>query len=186
MAALSPVHTYHSAPYQAIDPTNPDVSVQGRVVVITGGGSGIGQAVARAFASAGSTQIAILGRDQTALLATKVHIENDHAECSVLPVVADIVEIESVRAAFSTIVSEFGPIDVLINNAGFINNLSLWADADIGDWWRCYEVNVKGSMNVVLTFLSPGTFSTHASVINVSTGSAHLLIGGQGVTGFFA
>ena len=103
------------------------------MVVITGGGSGIGQAVTRTFAKAGSTRIAILGRNQTALETTKVNIEKDHTGCSALPVVADIVEIESVRAAFGTVVLEFGLIDVVINNAGYINNLSLWADADIGD-----------------------------------------------------
>lgn len=133
MAALSPVPTYHSAPYPAINPTNSDIYPQARVVVITGGGSGIGQAVTRTFAKAGSTRIAILGRNQTALETTKVNIEKDHTGCSALPVVADIVEIESVRAAFGTVVLEFGLIDVVINNAGYINNLSLWADADIGD-----------------------------------------------------
>lgn len=53
---------HHTAPYPAIDPSLSAVSAAGKTILITGGGCGIGPRIAEAFAVAGSTQIALLGR----------------------------------------------------------------------------------------------------------------------------
>jgi FlaA1/EpsC-like NDP-sugar epimerase len=66
---------WHTEPYPAISPTRPELSVTGKSVLITGGGTGIGAAIAKAFAAAGSTQIAIVGRTEKTLLATKQELE---------------------------------------------------------------------------------------------------------------
>lgn len=64
---------WRNAPYPAIDPTRPELStnIKGKTVVVTGGGAGIGARVAHAFAKAGATQIAILGRTEKTLKANK-------------------------------------------------------------------------------------------------------------------
>lgn len=176
---LSPVRTYHTKSYGDIHPTRPQVSAQGKVVVITGGGSGIGQAAAMAFATAGASKIAILGRTESSLQLTKKAIVEEHPVCDVLTIATDLVDTAAVTTAFQKIRSTLGSINVLVNNSGYINTLSLIADAVIEDWWRCFEVNVKGSINVLKAFLSENTASPHASVINVSTASMHTILAGQ-------
>ncbi|KAF5262082.1 hypothetical protein FOXYS1_7202, partial [Fusarium oxysporum] len=54
--------TWHNKPYPSIDPTRPEFSAAGKFVAITGGGTGIGKSIAIAFAQAGASTIAILGR----------------------------------------------------------------------------------------------------------------------------
>ncbi|KAI1044134.1 hypothetical protein LB505_010555 [Fusarium chuoi] len=54
--------TWHNKPYPSIDPTRPELSAAGKFVAITGGGTGIGRSIAIAFAQAGASTVAILGR----------------------------------------------------------------------------------------------------------------------------
>ena len=54
--------TYHNKPYDDISPTRPELSAAGKNVVVTGGGTGIGKAIATAFTQAGAKSVAILGR----------------------------------------------------------------------------------------------------------------------------
>ena len=85
-------------------------SVEGKVVVVSGGGTGIGAAVARRYAAEGA-HVAVLGRRLGPLEATA-------AEIGVLPVRADASNAEEVRAALDRVRGEFGRIDVLVANAG--------------------------------------------------------------------
>ncbi|KAL7912404.1 hypothetical protein GGI35DRAFT_440167 [Trichoderma velutinum] len=168
----SPFPTWHNVEYPAIDPTNPKHSAKGKVVVITGGGSGIGQAVAYAFAEAGATEIAIIGRREQKLLDTKVDLEAKFSGLSVYTAPADVTDQVSIDNLFLTIANAFGKIDILINNAGFQPRLQPLKDADLDELWKSYEINVKGSIIVTRAFLRHAP--TTASLINFSTGVAHL------------
>ena len=59
---MGPTNTIHHAPYDDIDPKSPELSVSGKVVLITGGGTGIGSATVAAFATAGAKHVIIAGR----------------------------------------------------------------------------------------------------------------------------
>jgi len=83
-----------------------------RVVVITGGSSGIGRAMAEAFVR-NNDQVVIIGRREDALRATAQAIG---AQCSWQR--ADVSQREQVATAVDAVVAQFGKIDVLINNAG--------------------------------------------------------------------
>jgi NADPH:quinone reductase-like Zn-dependent oxidoreductase len=72
--------TWHSAPYAAIDPTQPKLSAKGKTFVITGGATAIGAAIARAFAAAGASRIAIMSRTEKNLLAAKAVVATSQAE----------------------------------------------------------------------------------------------------------
>jgi NADP-dependent 3-hydroxy acid dehydrogenase YdfG len=75
MTFLSPTKTYHTPAYPAINPYLPSLSSEGKNVVITGGCSGIGSEIARAFAQSGAATIALLGRTEDSLLKMKKEIE---------------------------------------------------------------------------------------------------------------
>jgi NAD(P)-dependent dehydrogenase (short-subunit alcohol dehydrogenase family) len=154
--------------------TRPELStnIKGKTVVVTGGVAGIGARVAHAFAKAGATQIAILGRTEKTLQANKEAIEADFPGVKVIYVIADIVDKTAVASAFTSITAQLGKIDICVNNAGYIPAVSAIKDADADDWWRGYEVNVRGSFNVVQAFLP--AVSNHPYLIHVTTGAAIL------------
>lgn len=168
----SPFPTWHNVAYAAIDPTNLNHSAQGKVVVITGGGAGIGQAVAHAFATAGASKIAILGRREQELLDTKADLEAKFKGLNVRTVAANITDQAAIDDVFLKIANSFGNIDILINNAGIQPNPQPINDADLGDFWQGYEINVKGSAIATQAFLRHA--HPNASLINFTTGLAYM------------
>lgn len=164
--------TWHNTAYPAISPTRAELSTKGRNAIVTGGGTGIGAATARAFAAAGSTQLAILGRRAGRLEETAREIEAEYPGTTVLTHTADVSKAETVQGAFDDIVKAFGKIDVCISNAGYLSKAEPLAISDLDDWWMSYETNVKGAYNIARAFLKvakPGS-----ALIDMTTAVAHL------------
>jgi short-subunit dehydrogenase involved in D-alanine esterification of teichoic acids len=90
MTFPSPTKTYHTSAYPAINPYLPSLSSEGKNVVITGGGSGIGSEITRAFAQSGAATIALLGRTENSLLKMEKEIEAEYKTTKVDAYVADI------------------------------------------------------------------------------------------------
>ena len=163
---------WHATSYPAIDPARPELSAKGKTVVVSGGGSGIGAAIARAFAAAGAPRIAIFGRRQNVLEATKASVEKEYPATHVLTLTADVSKRADVDAAFDEIASKLGQIDIFVNNSGFLSAPNTIASADFDDWWMAMEINVKGP------FLASRAFLRHAAkdayLLNISTGVSHM------------
>jgi 3-hydroxybutyrate dehydrogenase len=113
-----------------------------RVAFITGGGRGIGRAVAFAFAREGA-QIAVLARtvEQVAQVAREIE-----SECGVRAMYAecDVSQKESVEEAFKTVRGTLGSIDILVNNAGIAESAPLVRTSD-ELWQRHIAVNLNGT-----------------------------------------
>ncbi|KAK2755492.1 putative secondary metabolism biosynthetic enzyme [Arachnomyces sp. PD_36] len=165
--------TWHNASYSSIDPSNPQLSAKGKKIVITGGGSGIGAEVARSFARAGAASIAILGRTKSNLLAVKDSVEAQYRDTSVIPIVMDVTDENSVCIAATRIKEEFGGWDVLVSNAGYCPPITRLGDSKTEDWFRGFEVNVKGSYLVAREFI-PFAAERDAVLLNVSSGVCHV------------
>ena len=159
--------TWHNAPYPAISPSNPALSVAGKTVFITGGGAGIGFATARAFAAAGASTVAISGRTEQTLLSAKKDIESAHKGVKVLTFIADVTDQKAVDAAFLST----GKIDVLVHNAGYLPQLVPITESGIQDWWAGFEINVKGAFIVTQAFLKVAT--RDATIVDLTTGMVH-------------
>ena len=164
--------TWRNAPYAAIDPTRPELSVAHKNVLVTGGGIGIGASIVYAFAKVGASSVAILGRTESALKERKESIEREFPECKVVYSVADIINKVDVDRAFEDIVAQIGLIDIGVHNAAYMSALMLMKDADADEWWKVYKVNVLGSFNVISAFLKSS--SSHPTLINITTGAALL------------
>ncbi|PLL13589.1 3-oxoacyl-ACP reductase [Tabrizicola sp. TH137] len=105
-------------------------------IVITGAGSGIGRATARAFLAAG-WQVALIGRRRDALEETA-----EGHPALILP--ADVGEPGEVEAAFAALERDWGRLDVLFNNAGISVKAAPIDEIPVEDWLRLERVNITG------------------------------------------
>jgi NAD(P)-dependent dehydrogenase (short-subunit alcohol dehydrogenase family) len=161
----------------------------GKVAVVTGGGSGIGAATARALAREGAS-VAILDRDPAAVeaVAGTIAAEGGKAAGHVLDV-AD----GPAFARVATIVAEReGGIDVLVNSAGTITRHTI-AHMPAEDWERVVAVNLRGPFNGVRAVLSHMRARGGGAVVNIASvagrrisfgGGAHYSASKAGLLGF--
>lgn len=112
----------------------------GKTVLVTGGGSGIGRAAARAFAAEGAT-VAVLGRGKLALDDTVALIEAAGGTASAIA--ADVGSADDVARAIDTTVARHGGLDIAFNNAGIVTTGTV-ADIDEGDWTTTLSTNLTG------------------------------------------
>ena len=172
MIAPTFTETFHREVYPAIDPTRPELSAAGKVVLISGGGQGIGAAIAKNFAKAGASDIVITGRKQETLSSVKSGIESlPENKTRVHTFVADVTDETRTNEVFAEVLKNIGRIDVFVANAGYLHTPGPFADASIADLWRGFEVNVKGLIIGAQAFLKSAT--PDAVLINVSSGAAH-------------
>lgn len=117
--------------------------LDGRVALITGGGRGIGQAIARAYAAEGA-QLALAARTDAELQETADAIRSEFAT-DVITILTDVTDREQVENAVARTVDHYGVIDVMVNNAGNTGQIGpLWT-LDPDRWANTISVHVLGT-----------------------------------------
>lgn len=163
--------TIHRKSYPGIDPKNPANSADGKAVVVTGGGAGIGKGIAKAFVQAGAKAVTILGRREILLAEAKKELENERSS-KILYFVADISDKVALGKAFEANEKEVGKVDIVVANAGYMSDQALAATTDVADWWKSFEVNIKGTLLTFQAFMAHKGDKT-PTFISVNTGAAH-------------
>ena len=115
--------------------------MEGRVALVTGASSGIGLAIATAFAHAGA-RVAMVARGTDRLTEAAAHVAADGRQ--VLAVTADVTREAEVESAFARATERFGPIDVLVNNAGVATRVPT-ADLTLADWQKVVDTNITAA-----------------------------------------
>lgn len=135
-------------------------------VWITGAGTGIGRAMAEAFAREGY-DVTLTGRRAAVLEAVAGAIGDGGGRARVAA--ADVLDRDALRRIVDGIVADTGSLDVVCNNAGINIVERHWGDMDAVAWDRLVDINVKGAMNVIAASLPPMRAQGSGLVLNTSS-----------------
>jgi NADP-dependent 3-hydroxy acid dehydrogenase YdfG len=150
-------------------------NIEGKVVVITGASSGLGEAVVRHLAAAGAKLVFGARRlDRLQALAKELGLGVDAA------VKTDVTDCKQVKALVDRAVATHGRLDVIINNAGLMPH-SLLERGKVEDWDRMIDVNVKGVLYGIAAALPHMTRQKSGHIINVSSVAGHKVRPGSAV-----
>ncbi len=135
-----------------------------RVVVITGGNSGMGQAMAAAFARA-NEHVIVIGRSEERLKATAQELGSN-----VTWLKADVSQRSQVEGAVADIVRQFGHVDVLINAAGFVLGVTTDLPLDEAEslWDEVVDTNLKGCFLMAVA-VAPHMIRPGGRIVNISS-----------------
>jgi len=121
------------------------MDIQGKVVVVTGGASGIGQALCLAFARAGARGVVVADLDGAGAAAVAAAINAEVGAPVGLAVRTDVASAAEVQALVVQATAQFGQIDIFCSNAGVISRTD--ADASPATWQRHWDVNVMAHVH---------------------------------------
>lgn len=167
--------TLHSDTYEAIDSSK--ANLHGKNVFICGASKGIGRSITLSFAKAGASCIAIGARSDQAAL------ENDIKDAAaaakkrppkLLQIKLDVTDQKSIESAAENVENQFGRLDILVHNAGIFGTPGLIVDSDPVDWWKTWDVNVRGPYLVTRAFLPLMLKGGDKQIVNISSVGAHL------------
>ena len=152
-------------------------NIEGKVVIITGASSGLGESAARHLSSLGATVVLGARRvDRIQALAKELTYQGGRA----LAVATDVTRYPEVQRLADTAVQNYGRIDVLINNAGLMPQSPL-ERRKIEDWNRTIDVNIKGVLYGIAAVLLTMQKQKSGHIINVSSVAGHKVRAGGAV-----
>ncbi|KAF4631539.1 hypothetical protein G7Y89_g6597 [Cudoniella acicularis] len=135
------------------------------------------------FVSAGATAVILLGRTESTLLSTRSFLfspPQNKGNTAVEYYIADVADHKEVGEAFRKVIGKWGKIDVLVNNAGYLCKGGPCELENLENYWRAFEVNVKGPLVTTLTFMKLTELENgegkraEKTVINITSLAAHM------------
>jgi short-subunit dehydrogenase len=142
-------------------------AVEGKTVLITGGSSGIGAAVAAKIAEAGG-EVVLVARTKEKLDEVADDIRADGGTAHVYP--CDLSDTDAIATMADKVVADLGGVDILINNAGRSIRRSLELSYDrIHDYQRTMQLNYLGAVQLILKFIPGMRERGYGQIINVSS-----------------
>lgn len=169
---LSFTSKIHRDTYAEIDPGTGPAPCAGKTVLVTGAAGMMGRAIATSYARAGASRIAITDREDATATGTQAAqaaaaAGRQGVEIVVLKLdVCDYASIERVAAELET---KWGHIDILVNNAGHLSAFEPVGCDDRHEWWRTWEVNVRGVYWVIRVLLPLLLRGTDKTVVNLTS-----------------
>ncbi|TCQ95500.1 SDR family oxidoreductase [Neorhizobium sp. JUb45] len=139
--------------------------IKDKVVLITGGSTGIGAEVARTLAAKGA-KVAIAARRQDKLDAVRAEIAAQGGD--IRAYVMDVTDKHQVKAVVEAVVQDFGRLDVIINNAG-IMPIRPMSEVNTDEWDAMIDVNIKGTLYGIAAALPLFLAQQSGHIINLSS-----------------
>lgn len=169
-SAMEPQPDYGESSYRGCG------RLAGKKTIITGGDSGIGRAVALAFAREGADVLISYYNEDADAKETQRLVEDAGRRCVLMP--GDIKDPEHCRAIVSTAISKLGSIDVLVNNAAHQASFSSLTDITDEEWDVTFRTNVHAMFyltKAAVAHMQPGAAVINTTSINADTPSPQLL-----------
>jgi NAD(P)-dependent dehydrogenase (short-subunit alcohol dehydrogenase family) len=141
----------------------------GQVAIVTGGGRGIGRAIALELARAGSA-VGLVARSADELDEAAAALSESGARVEAQR--ADVTDAAQVDAAFDEIARKLGPPDLLVNNAGRASGGPIW-EIDADEWWSDIEVNLKGPFLCAMAVLPAMREQGSGRIVSVGSNVGH-------------
>ncbi|HJQ02522.1 MAG TPA: 3-oxoacyl-ACP reductase FabG [Jatrophihabitans sp.] len=139
--------------------------VEGRVALVTGGGQGIGAAIATRLA-AGGAKVAVLDLNESTAAETAAGLNTE-----AIGIGADVSQADQVEAAVARVVEQFGGLHILINNAGVLRDNLLFKMSE-SDWDTVMNVHLKGAFLCSKTAQQHMVAAKYGRIVNMSSTSA--------------
>ncbi|KAK4119647.1 NAD(P)-binding protein [Parathielavia appendiculata] len=171
------IKTLHKKPYPAISPSRPELSQAGRTVLVVGGSSGIGFAIAKAFIQASASRVIITGRQQNRLDDAVSRLRAENVAGTVInALVTDMSDLESTEKLWNAFRDTGVVIDVLILNAAGFGKEGPILQAGLESTWAVFETNVRGLLDYAVRFhQQPEGRGEPKFLVNLSSSAAHNL-----------
>ena len=143
----------------------------GQVAIVTGGGRGIGRAIAQALAAAGAS-VAVVARTESQLTETITLIREADGKAS--PFVTDVNDRQAVAQMVKQVEQQLGSIDILVNNVGRHHALGPLWQVDPNEWWKDIEGNLLSTFLCMHAVLPGMIERRRGRIINVSSAAGNL------------
>ncbi|KAF3065801.1 short-chain dehydrogenase [Daldinia childiae] len=135
--------TTHKGSYPAISPSRPELSQVGRTVLITGGSTGVGYAIARGFAQASASRIIISGRREEVLKAAVGKLVDDFPKVQFVGKQLDVADLQGTDELWADLGRQGITVDVLVLNASSPSHPQPILEAGFDKIWQDFIINVR-------------------------------------------
>jgi 2-hydroxycyclohexanecarboxyl-CoA dehydrogenase len=143
-----------------------DLGFDGRVVIVTGGASNIGRAIAQEFAKEGAI-VAIFDRDEPMAARTAGEISAAGGRVGAYPV--DLTDVEATGAATRAVEADLGPVAVLVNNVGWNGPAEFFLDLSPERWEQAFRLNLFPTLNATRAALPGMVERRNGVVVSISS-----------------
>ena len=139
------------------------IDLNGQVAVVTGGGQGLGLAIARRLLDRGA-RVSLWGLNEAALEQATA-VLGAHASSEAV----NITDLDGLRAAHAAVEAEIGRVSILVNSAGIVGKNATLEDYDPGEWRKVVEINLNGTFYVNKVVIPSVKAASYGRIVNISS-----------------
>jgi NAD(P)-dependent dehydrogenase (short-subunit alcohol dehydrogenase family) len=156
------------------------MQLEGKVALVTGGGSGIGEAAAKLMGKEGA-RVGVLGRTQSELRKVCQEIESEGGKA--IPMVADVSKPDEMKAAVQDLISQWNRLDIVFANAGINGVWASLEELQPDEWDQTLDVNLKGTF-LTVKYALPYLKKQGGSIIITSSVNGTRMFSNTGATAY--